>query len=376
MATFLHELSSFAMAVDEDRAELKAALQHPPASSGAVASRIPFLEDMKEICKVYKGMSAENQKLIDCLECQLESDPANGYVPFNAKCLHDIDASLDCMQDKSKLSLVETLTPCVKKASIDVSVGVKFESPAPVPAYLQVEDEQVEPKTPDLEDFAISSLSLGILNEAASKHPAALKEATQRKEIESSAPKSQPGSDENSSPNFNFSPLHGKYEFLKAAKKSPEKIPFHLPECEAEALSNPPAPPAELPAQQEEASSLQITSRSKVLKAPAEEARGESMFPLMAEVSGEDFAAVPDYLRHQISCDELNTTIKKINEFVTDKRFEQDMAGGSDALTIEEMQQKIKLGVKTKAFVLLLMSLSRIKTVKAKTGIAYTIVSQ
>lgn len=96
----------------------------------------------------------------------------------------------------------------------------------------------------------------------------------------------------------------------------------------------------------------------------------------------------------------------KINDYVTDKRFDPEC--GSDVLTTEElqvctfvclaycesialpicrqldlrslsclyyMQNKLKLGVKTKAYVLLLMNLGRIKTTKYKTQIVYKIVS-
>lgn len=352
MRDFMHQLTLFATAVETDTHEIKAAMALPAKTSSVSTTNALMLEDMKEeserirdstthllhsltsptleeLCELCAGLYDANAALADALEDHLVEHTGGKYERHQTQAdLHDVS-----MQNASRLSGSglnsfgageegSSVLDSSKRASNLGSGGTGYQSPAPLPAHLQV-----EPKTPDLEDFEISSFSLGILQSA------------------------QPATQSQPSP--------------------PSLLNLSPPSPPRPAPSAAPEPPAEGGGELD-----MVSSRRRGGDAvPAMEAVSETLFPLMLEVTEEELRAVPDYLRSQISCSELNGAIKKMNLLVTDKRFAREGPESGDTLAMDEIQTKLKLGLKAKAFVLLLTTLQRLKTVKRKGAIVYAIVS-
>lgn len=451
-----------------------------------------------ELSDMVFGMVDANRRLMESIEDALESDPVLQYTRF-AEDADDADvissaipsapvvntgemadvcsdaprsppvapsADAEYRNDSGGGALGVSPTPVEphKRLSAERFAAIKRRSgsadratpasPTPLPAHLQV-----EPKTPDLDDFGISAFSLGFLGggqppkisaeispfaasptfspapqihaaaprvhaapppPASTTLPASCASAAPAKDAANHTATNKPPSPPTSAPTpaptkaamppapapapavvkeeeaveeekveevapvpaAERAPPGGGFGFSTegaASKSPPAPAPSPPKEKEAPPQQEPtaaaPAPAPAPPVESKENDLPNVSRRGAASKAPMDMMGGDNLFPLMREVTPEEFAAVPDYLRSQISCEDLNRAVKKINDLMTDKRFDPDSSGSSDSLSMDEMQKQLKLGLKTKAFVLLLMNLTRVKTLKRGGAIVYGIVA-
>ncbi|KAL1524862.1 hypothetical protein AB1Y20_019742 [Prymnesium parvum] len=91
----------------------------------------------------------------------------------------------------------------------------------------------------------------------------------------------------------------------------------------------------------------------------------DNIFPLMDQLSHEEYETIPPYLRNplQMPLGKLNEAIATVNEFVTDKRFE---GATPDHVTVDELSQLLRLGSRCRTFLLLLIHCGRLRALDAK----------
>jgi hypothetical protein len=82
------------------------------------------------------------------------------------------------------------------------------------------------------------------------------------------------------------------------------------------------------------------------------------LFPLMEPVTEAEMSRLPSYLTSQLSLPQVNQSLQAINDDITDKRFD----GECNHFTESELQELLGLGTKTKALLLLLIKLNRIRS--------------
>ena len=135
-------------------------------------------------------------------------------------------------------------------------------------------------------------------------------------------------------------------------------------------MGTPPPPPPPLPAAAAAAAAGGTGGGAHA--AASRRGRGsgdDNLFPLMAPLSDEELQAAPSYLTSQLGFDarRVNGCIEALNDKVTDKRFLRE---GGDHLTFDEVTQLLRLGGKTKTFVLLLVHLGKLRSLDSGRGAA------
>ena len=93
----------------------------------------------------------------------------------------------------------------------------------------------------------------------------------------------------------------------------------------------------------------------------------------MRPLSAEEYDQIPTYLVSQLSLplDRVNECIDSVNNVVTDKRFEN--GASADTVTHEELTSLLRLGGKTKTFILLLVHCGKLRGLDSPTGRSYKI---
>eukprot|EP00850_Spirogloea_muscicola_P012140 SM000077S21614 [mRNA] locus=s77:585936:587547:+ [translate_table: standard] len=118
----------------------------------------------------------------------------------------------------------------------------------------------------------------------------------------------------------------------------------------------------------EGAVAVRTTKSSEARPMPLIHGTGDTLFPLAQALTREEFDGLPLFLRSQVSLEELNVAVTRINDRVTDKRFGMMEVApgtasehGSDADLISPADlHAIDLGPLMKAYLLLLVRLDRL----------------
>lgn len=95
----------------------------------------------------------------------------------------------------------------------------------------------------------------------------------------------------------------------------------------------------------------------------------------MATLCEAEYQAAPSYLASQLSMplDRANEAIDAVNDLVTERRFK---ARGMDneSLTAEDFASLLRLGSRTKTFILLLLHLGKLRGLDTPAGKCYRII--
>mgnify|MGYP006176034915 CR=1 FL=1 len=73
-----------------------------------------------------------------------------------------------------------------------------------------------------------------------------------------------------------------------------------------------------------------------------------------------DLEAAPHFRSQLPELQKLNACVAAVNELVTDKRFDS-LAPGADSLTYEELASVLRLGSRSKTFILLMLHCGRLR---------------